>query len=665
MKGNAFFQQMASSTPLSRLHPQVASFFQEFLAAEKVVEFGDQLVLNTHFPPYPSSAFDQLLSHFDRVDESPLHSVTFAVTNRCPYSCWHCYNADRCQRDIPLDGMREVAAQLQEQGAIMVALSGGEPMLRDDLEEIAAAFDDHTCLTLNTTGFGFTPKRAAALRKNGLFAVGVSLDSIDPEEHDRMRGHSGAFHIALDALQTAEVNGLYPYVVAVATREFLDPERFWKFIDFIGETPAREIHLLEPCPTGRLAGQEEIALDSRERQLILRYQLQVSQREDLPILSSFAHMESPDAFGCGAGLTHLYIDGSGEVSPCNLVPLSFGNVAQDPLEEILGRMRCSFCKPRTVCVGRVLAPHIPDEQLPTPPAVSRRLCEQHLPTDHPVPRFFQIRTQAQEEVGQPELQSAYDRVHGDYDEFWVTEAGKPVEELLEKLDLADRKRILEAGCGTGHATVRIAPLLPEDGEFTAVDLSPGMLGEARRKTGDNPGIRFIAGDALEELKNADDLDLVFSSWVLGYIPLNPFFTAVEEALSPGGQLAFVVHKENSPREPLEIFSELVARDPSVLLKRVDFDFPPDMDHVRTEIGLAGLDVEQLWEGAITFTYDSPEQVLEHLLKSGAGTAFNDAIDPARRDRLQQQFLEILSHRQKPGEPCRVIHDYITCIATKP
>ena len=67
-------------------------------------------------------------------------------------------------------------------------------MLRSDLEEIANFFDDRTYLTLNTTGDGLTNDRARALRDSGIFAIGVSLDSTDPNEHDRLRGKKGAHY---------------------------------------------------------------------------------------------------------------------------------------------------------------------------------------------------------------------------------------------------------------------------------------------------------------------------------------------------------------------------------------------------------------------------------------------------------------------------------------
>jgi len=439
MKGDEFFRQAATQPPFSKMHPRVAAFFKDYLAHEKVVHFDGRFVLNTHFPPYPSRAFDNLAAHFDQIGERRLHSVTLAVTNRCPYRCWHCYNAGRCQQDISLSTLRELAAQLQERGAVMVSLSGGEPLLRKDLEEIARTFDERTCLTLNTTGAGLTPERAGALRDSGVFAAGISLDSTEPEEHDRMRGRQGAFRTAVEALQMVGDSGLYPYVIAVATREFLQPDHFWEYVRFAAESGAREIHLLEPCATGRLAGNSDVVLRPKERQLLLDYQREVAARDDLPVLSSFPYLESPENFGCGAGLTHLYVDGSGEVCPCNLVPLSFGNVTREPLADILQRMGRHFCQPRTGCVGRILARHVPEGRLPTAPETSRQLCEQHLPRQHPLPRFFQIRSDASEEVGKSELRSAYDRVHDSYDEFWVEEAGRPVEELVEKIDFAGRK----------------------------------------------------------------------------------------------------------------------------------------------------------------------------------------------------------------------------------
>lgn len=666
MRGDEFFVEISKRPPFTKLHPQVGSFFKDYFSHEKVVRFDDQFVVNTHFPPYPSRAFDNLADGFRLLgdaDERRLYSVALAVTNRCTFHCWHCYNAGRSQVDLPIEILKRVVAELRDLHAVMVTLTGGEPLLRDDLEEIVELFDDRSCLIVGTTGAGLTTERARRLRDGGVFGIGVSVDSTDAREHDRLRGKKGAFRMALDALQVARRNDLYPYIISVATHDFLEPDRFMSFMRFAAEAGALEVHLLEPSATGKLASHTDALLTNPERQLIFDYQRRVARDDSLPILSSYAYLESPEAFGCGAGLTHLYIDGSGEVCPCQFAPLSFGNVGDEALAQILQRMGSYFRRPRTGCVGRIFAKHVADCRLPTPLDLSQKVCQDCLPSQHPVPRFFRIHSEARAEVGRDELESAYDRVHGDYDEFWLTEAGKPIDELVGRVRWRGDERVFEAGCGTGHATALLAR---QASSVLAVDLSEGMLTEARKRVAalGAENVRFVAADALQVLEAEGPFDVVFSSWVLGYIPLEPFFAAASRALVDGGCLAFVVHKENSPREPLEIFAELVARDPTVLGKRVAFDFPRDLAQVRAQTTAAGLLMDDLREGAVEFRYDTPQQVLEHLLKSGAGTAFHDAIDPARRSALTDEFLNLLAERHRGSGSYPVIHEYASCVARK-
>jgi len=669
MKGDEFLKVCAGRPPFSRMHPVMISFFKSYLSGEKVISFGDRYVLNTHFPPYPGPAFDTMVRNFDAVGDAGdrrLFSVTLAVTNRCTYRCRHCYNAGRGREDVPLSVLREVIAQVQDLGAANVTLSGGEPLLRDDLEEIAGSFDGRTSLTLNTTGMGLSAGRAGRLRDAGLFAVGVSVDSRSAEEHDRMRGRKGAFRTALDALKTASDHGLYPYIISVAFREFLQPDRFWPFMEFAKGAGALEVHLLEPAATGRLAGRNDVVLTEKERRRILQYQKAAADDPALPILSTFTYLESSSAFGCGAGLTHLYIDGSGEVCPCNLVPLSFGNVTKEPLNNILDRMARHFRKPRPGCAGRILCPHIEGGKLPLSPGASAELCSKYLPGRHALPRFFRVRKEAVGEVDREGLRAAYNGIHQFYDEFWLKEAAKPIDSLVAGLRLKGTERVFEAGCGTGYGTALLASRLRRKENLTAVDISEGMLREAgeRLRLQGIEGVRFLLGDALAELRAMDNLDLVFSSWVLGYISLKPFFEAAGRSVKKGGAVAFVVHRENSPREPLEIFADIVLEDPSVLTKRVAFDFPADGEKVRRELAAAGFEPRDLHEGAVVFRYRTAEEALEHLRKSGAGTAYYEALRPDRRDFLEARFVRKLIERHGEGKEFEVVHDYISCIARK-
>ncbi len=101
----------------------------------------------------------------------------------------------------------------------------------------------------------------------------------------------------------------------------------------------------------------------------------------------------------------------------------------------------------------------------------------------------------------------------------------------------------------------------------------------------------------------------------------------------------------------------------MLTKRVVFDFPSGADRVREEAAHVGLEIEDVWESAITLRYDSPRAVFDHLLKSGAGTAFYEAIDPARRAELTDAFLERLAKRVEDNA-FDVVHDYVGCVARR-
>jgi SAM-dependent methyltransferase len=273
---------------------------------------------------------------------------------------------------------------------------------------------------------------------------------------------------------------------------------------------------------------------------------------------------------------------------------------------------------------------------------------------------------ATEELDKEGLRNAYNGIHQFYDEFWLKEAGKPVDKLIDALPLTGKERVFEAGCGTGYATALLAARLQKRENLTAVDISEGMLREAKERVRilGVEGIRFIHGDALEELRASKSLDLIFSSWVLGYIPLTPFFEASGRSLKKGGILGFIVHKENSPSEPLQIFGDIVLEDPTVMTKRVAFDFPANIEAVRRELAAAGLEATELQEGEVIFCYETAHEVLQHLKKSGAGTAYYEAVAPDRRDALEAQFVKKMIERRGDRKGFDVIHNYITCIARK-
>ena len=116
------------------------------------------------------------------------------VTHRCPLHCPYCSNPLdllRAESEIGTEDWKRVLTEARELGVLQLGLSGGEPMVRKDLEELAThARSLGLYTTLVTSGLGLTRKRAEALRAAGLEHVQISVQDVDPETAERIAGVS-------------------------------------------------------------------------------------------------------------------------------------------------------------------------------------------------------------------------------------------------------------------------------------------------------------------------------------------------------------------------------------------------------------------------------------------------------------------------------------------
>ena len=125
------------------------------------------------------------------------HQFCIAVTERCNLRCRHCYWHEPDLRPDPcLDDLDRVLAQFKalgnafgEQGEHLLAIGGGEPTLRNDLEDLVTlAKQRGFSVRLTTNAVRMSRRRAESLRDSGLEAVQVSIDGASEDAHDRVRG---------------------------------------------------------------------------------------------------------------------------------------------------------------------------------------------------------------------------------------------------------------------------------------------------------------------------------------------------------------------------------------------------------------------------------------------------------------------------------------------
>lgn len=339
-----------------------------------------RLYVNTFFPPLGSAAFERFLASVIARRRAP-YSTYLAVTDACPFRCPHCSYGNHAAGRMDTDRAIELIRQIADLGTVTIGFTGGEPLLREDLSDLVSEATGAGCETiLFTTGHGLTPGRALELATAGLGCLMVGMESDDPGRHDAVRGVKGSFAEAVGAVELSLEAGLYTAVSTVAAREKIGDGTIERLVRLGQRMGVHEFRVLEPAATGSLLGGAGAVLTAAESQRLADFHKRWNRRERGPAVCAFSHMESDAMFGCGAGFHHLFIDAAGNVCPCDLTPLSFGNALDEPLEAIWRRMGEVFARPRRGCVmkelGGAVAESAQGGELPLGPEVSCRLCGQ-------------------------------------------------------------------------------------------------------------------------------------------------------------------------------------------------------------------------------------------------------------------------------------------------
>lgn len=153
----------------------------------------------------------RLPSHLLQFSSDKKPVVVWNITRACNLRCMHCYAhaVDKPrEKEFSKEQVRTVIDDLAGFGAPVILFSGGEPLMRPDLPDIAAyAVDKGMRAVISTNGTLITGKKAKDLKNIGLSYVGVSLDGLE-EVNDRFRGVKGAFQNAIAGIKNCQDVGL-------------------------------------------------------------------------------------------------------------------------------------------------------------------------------------------------------------------------------------------------------------------------------------------------------------------------------------------------------------------------------------------------------------------------------------------------------------------------
>ncbi len=301
--------------------------------------------------------------------------VSWNLTKRCNLSCPHCYldAGERAETELSTEECFSILDEMDSLGTEMLILTGGEPLLRRDIYEIASrASGKGMWVVMGTNGMLITDHVAGLLVDHGVKGVGISIDSVDPGKHNRFRGSPNAWQLAVRAIETCRMFGLevivHSTVVSETVSELADLLEFarsrgaWSFNAFFLVRTGRGVAMsdLSPEQTDEclrfLVGNQEAYAPMFVRAKCAPHFKQLAYEMGKP------GMESG---GCMAGIDYCRITPAGNVTPCPYMPVVAGNARESGLTRVwqqspvlralrdLDRMKgkCGICDFRDLCGG--------------------------------------------------------------------------------------------------------------------------------------------------------------------------------------------------------------------------------------------------------------------------------------------------------------------------
>ncbi len=262
-----------------------------------------------------------------------LRTVELSLTAECQCACKHCYAEEYRPGDeegLSRDEMKKVVDSAFEQGAIHFLLTGGEPLLSGDIYHIMGHIKSRGgIISLATNGISLDSAAIRKLKSMNVDLVEVSLDFDSTETHCAFRGMGGDIDIWERVLESSE-SGIRTGISILAQKGIIESGELKRIIQ-----KARRNNIgasiCYPCALGKWKGRtDELLKDEHFKKVdALKEELRATSCEDNSYLGK----------GCTAGTEKVYVSANGDVTPCPLIPMRFGNIREESLPDILGRIR--------------------------------------------------------------------------------------------------------------------------------------------------------------------------------------------------------------------------------------------------------------------------------------------------------------------------------------
>jgi heme b synthase len=284
--------------------------------------------------------------------------VAWEVTRQCNLSCLHCRASAECgpyPDEFSTDEALSLLEQIREVGQPVVILTGGEPLLRSDIFDLAA--HGHALglrMVMAVNGTLLTGESARKLKSAGIQRISISMDGATPESHDFFRQVEGAFDGIIQGVEAARSADLEFQINTTVTRYNL--QDLIRIQEKVLEMGAQAHHIFMLVPTGRGRALNDQTISAEEYEKTLTWL--VKRKEEIPlvikatcaphyyrILREVAHEEGKEVTfkshgldavtrGCLGGTGFCFISHRGKVQPCGYLEVDSGDLRKQRFKDI-------------------------------------------------------------------------------------------------------------------------------------------------------------------------------------------------------------------------------------------------------------------------------------------------------------------------------------------
>jgi len=259
--------------------------------------------------------------------------IDFVYDFKCNMRCNHCLatKMEKKSRVMTVDDVHNMALQADEYGIAQFNISGGEPLLFKEIDEIIEALmPDRFHISMSTNGVFLDSERAKHFARIGLDKVRISVDSIDELAHNSNRNNSGAYQKAMDALKAAKNAGLQTVIQTVVTHQTARSEELVALCEFARQN-GYTVDVLIARALGEWESCEDVLIDEVDAAALR------ALHEKYPFFwrDVFPHYGVEQ--GCGAVDHVLHVTMYGDVFPCVYIQIALGNIFEEPLKDIIER----------------------------------------------------------------------------------------------------------------------------------------------------------------------------------------------------------------------------------------------------------------------------------------------------------------------------------------